>query len=87
MGHNRAALPKLKGSDMPPEMRTVTVKRYLHGDTDELSDLWPADAPQQEAYANALYEVWIDLQVDLDTGKSRIVAVDGHAFVNDHPFA
>jgi hypothetical protein len=29
-----------------------------------------------------LYEVAIDLEVDLDTGKSRIVGVDGHSVAN-----
>lgn len=56
---------------------TRIVKEYLHGDNDELSDLWDHDARQQEKYHYALYEVGIDLEVDMDTGESRIVAVDG----------
>jgi hypothetical protein len=54
-----------------------TVTRYLSGEEDELSNLWPYDAPQQDVYCGSLYEVRIDLEVDMDTGKSRIVAVDG----------
>lgn len=57
---------------------TKIVKRYLHGQEDEWSELWPVDtAEQQNVYHYSLYEVAIDLEVDLDTGKSRIVAVDG----------
>ena len=58
-------------------MNTVIVTRYLHGEDDELSDLWEPDAEQQEVYHYSLYEVRVDLEVDLDTGKSRIFAVDG----------
>jgi hypothetical protein len=58
-------------------MRTKVVTRYLHGNNDELSDLWDVEAPQQEVYDNALYEVEIALEVDLDTGQSRIIRVDG----------
>lgn len=57
--------------------RKVRVIRYLHGEDDELSDLWEPDAPQQKNYHYALYEVAVELEVDLDTGKSRVVAVDG----------
>jgi len=56
---------------------TRIVTRYLHGDSDELSDLWDYDAPQQDKYHYALYEVMVDLEVDMDTGESKIVAVDG----------
>ena len=59
------------------KVNTVLVKRYLHGSDDELSDLWHPDDPRQETYAYALYEVQVDLEVDLDTGKSRIIAIDG----------
>lgn len=58
-------------------MNTRIIKRYLHGSNDELSDLWDYEAPQQDIFGYALYEVAIDLEVDMDTGKSRIVAVDG----------
>lgn len=60
-------------------MNTKIVKRYLRASNDDLSDLWDYEAPQQEAYHYSLYEVEIDLEVDMDTGKSRIVAVDGVA--------
>lgn len=55
----------------------TTVTRYLHGEEDEYSDLWDLNAPQQEVYHYSLYEVEITLEVDLDTGKSRITQVDG----------
>ena len=56
---------------------TKRVVRYLHDDSDELSELWPPEAPQQEVYAYALYEVMIELDVNMKTGQSTIVAVDG----------
>ena len=58
-------------------MNTKIVTRYLHGEEDQLSDLWDYDAPQQDVYHYSLYEVAIDLEVDLDTGKSRIISVNG----------
>ena len=58
------------------------VKRYLHDESDEYSDLWPIDAPQQKKYHYALYEVAIDLEVDMDTGDSKIVRVDGKRLVD-----
>ena len=57
------------------EMRRVT--RYLHGETDSLSDLWDYEAPQQDVYHYVLYETRIDLDVDMATGKAVIVAVNG----------
>lgn len=56
---------------------TTIIQRYLHGQDDEYSDLWPTDAVQQRRYHYSLYEVCVDLEVDLDTGDSRIVAIDG----------
>jgi hypothetical protein len=56
---------------------TKLVTRYLHNDNEELSDLWKPEDHQQEMYRYSLYEVKIDLEVDLDTGESRICAVDG----------
>ena len=56
---------------------TKIITRYLHSNEEELSELWPADAEQQKTYGYSLYEVGFDLEVDLDTGKSRIIAVDG----------
>lgn len=58
----------------------VIIRRYLHDEQEEYSSLWPIDAEhedQQEEYHYALYEVAIDLKVDLKTGKGVIVAVDG----------
>lgn len=63
-------------------MMVTTVKRYLHSEEDQFSDLWSPQAPQQEVYHYALYEVCIELEVDLETGKSRIVGVDGHSVAN-----
>ena len=58
-------------------MNIARVTRYLHSEEDQFSELWPNDAPQQDEYHYSLYEVRIDLEVDLDTGKSRIAKVDG----------
>jgi hypothetical protein len=58
-------------------MTTQIVTEYLHGENDELSELWPPDAPQQEKFHYALYEVEVYLEVDMETGKSRIVSVNG----------
>jgi hypothetical protein len=60
-------------------MNVKRVIRYVHDEEDSLSDLWDADAEQQETYHYSLYEVRVDLDVDLDTGKSRIAAVNGIA--------
>lgn len=57
-------------------MKTKIVKRYLRANNDELSDFW-----DWHANHGSLYEVVIDLEVDMYTGKSRIVAVDGIALV------
>jgi hypothetical protein len=51
-------------------MTTQIVTEYLHGENDELSELWPPDAPQQEKFHYALYEVEVYLEVDMETGKS-----------------
>lgn len=56
---------------------TKIVTRYLHGEEDSLSDLWDYEAPQQDVYHYSLYEVKIELEVDMPTGESRIVTVDG----------
>lgn len=57
----------------------MIVTRYLHASKEEArqDELWPREAKQWENYLYSLYEVKIDLEVDVDTGKSRIVAVDG----------
>jgi hypothetical protein len=67
-------------------MKTTTIKRYLHGRQDGLCDLWKPEAKQQKNYHYALYEVAIDLEGDLDTGKSRILAVDGIDLVEPGEF-
>jgi hypothetical protein len=68
-------------------MNTRIVTRYLHGEEDSLSDLWDYEAPQQNVYHYSLYEVTIELEVDLDTGKSRIHTVNGCALEEDHEFS
>lgn len=65
------------------KLTTIMVTEYLgHGGREEHSELWDPDAPQQEIWHYSLYEVALDLEVDLDTGKSRIVAVDGRSLVS-----
>lgn len=58
-------------------MNVKKVTKYLYGDSDELSELWDYEAPQQDVFHYALYEVTIELEVDLDTGRSRIATVNG----------
>lgn len=70
-----------------PERNTKIVKEFVHRSGEEQSDLWEPDAEQQYMYYYALYEICIELEVDLDTGKSRIVAVDGHALATLPDFA
>jgi hypothetical protein len=67
-------------------MNIVKVTRYVHDEEDELSSLWPYDAPQQDVYHYALYETQIDLEVDLDSGKNRIVAVNGRLITDPGDF-
>lgn len=54
----------------------VWVEEYLHGEDDELSDLWDYDAPQQRTFRNALYEVKFVLVVKKSTGESTIYSVE-----------
>lgn len=61
----------------PKWTNTCRVTRYLHANNDGYSDLWDLDAPQQSVYGYALYEISVTLEVDLDTGHARIVAIDG----------
>lgn len=67
-------------------MNTRIIRRFLHDENEELSDLWEPDAPQQEVYHYSLYEVAIDLEVNMDTGGSRIVAVNGVPLVSKGNF-
>lgn len=67
-------------------MNTKIVTEYLHGERDEHSELWSVDAEQQNVFRYALYEVAIGLEVDMDTGKSRIVSVDGVDLVTKGEF-
>jgi len=77
-------------------MNIKRVTRYLHGEDDQFSDLWPypgeeGSTPQTEAaqdrYLSSLYEVSVGLDVDLDTGRSRIAAVNGVALSELSEFA
>lgn len=62
---------------------TKVITRYLHGQEDELSELWDYDAPQQDVYHYSLYEVRIELEVDMPTGESRILTVDGRKLCSE----
>jgi hypothetical protein len=72
---------------MGGDVNVVRVTRYLHGESDGLSGLWEPDAKQQEVYHYSLYEVMVELDVDLDTGKSRIATVDGVPLASLKDFA
>ncbi len=69
-------------------MTTRRVTRYLHASDDDQLDLslWPVDAPQHDVYHYSLYEVQVELEVEMETGKSRIVAVNGVELVEPAPF-
>lgn len=64
---------------------TRLVRRYLHDNSDELSDLWDYEASQQDVYHYALYEVSVDLEVEMETGRSRIMAVNGIPLTDPGP--
>lgn len=66
---------------------TKVVREYLHGGDEGLSELWHHDAPQQDVFMRRLYEVVVDLEVDLDTGETRIIAVDGWTRTEDSVFS
>lgn len=57
-----------------------TNKRFtkrLHGGSDEYGEFWGPEAQQQETFHYAFYEVELDCEVDLDTGKVRCWGVQG----------
>jgi hypothetical protein len=59
---------------------TTVVTELVHGGgnmSDEYSELWPPEAPQQRRYHYALYEEAVELEVDLDTGRWRYVSFAG----------
>lgn len=69
----------LNNEGVPTGDHTVVVRRYVHDEQDEDSAIqWAGDPEECEGkYSYSLYEVQIDLEVDLLTGNSEIVAVDG----------
>jgi hypothetical protein len=46
---------------------------------DEFAPFWDADDPRQEKLHYLLYEEEVDVEVDLDTGKHRIIGFAGKA--------
>ena len=58
-------------------MARTTIVKYLHGDNENLEDLWDYDAPQQDKAHYWLYEIPVVLDVDLDTGDALITHVCG----------
>jgi len=57
---------------------TTIIKDYIgYGGREETSDLWREDAIQQKKFHYSLYEIEVTQEVDLDTGESRITAIDG----------
>lgn len=58
---------------MATEIRTIT--RHVHGQDDELSNLWDSEAPQQDVAHYWLYELKLTLDVDMDTGNAVITHV------------
>lgn len=67
--------------NLPVQPRTKVIKYYLHGDKDTNWELGERIGLTEEAIRNhfrgACYEVEVDLEVDMLTGESKIIAVDG----------
>lgn len=60
------------------------ITEYVHGGpeaSDEYSELWSHDAPQQRVYHYCLYEEPVEVEVDLDTGSFRYVGFAGKKLV------
>jgi hypothetical protein len=65
---------------MADGLNTRIVTEYVHGGpdaSDEYSDLWPTDAPQQRRYHYCLYEEEVQVEVDLDSGAFRYIGFAG----------
>jgi len=60
-----------------PKTGHVIVTRYLHGNNEGMEDLWNNDDPQQERARYWLYEIDLQLDVDLKTGEAKIISVSG----------
>ena len=63
----------------------VKTKMYLHGDEENFYDdakeigLNPDNAAFRE-FSNALYEVEFEVEVDTETGETKILKVDGRVW-------
>lgn len=64
-------------------MSRISHTIYLHRNADELSDLWDPGAPQQEEYDRVAYEVALQGELDLDTGKFYLQSVGGVPLVKE----
>lgn len=57
------------------------IKMYLHSDKEDNWDIGEEIGLSEEAISEefkyALYEVEVDVEVDMETGKTKILAVDG----------
>ena len=64
-------------------MNTVTKTYYVHGQPydDEYAPFWPNDDERQNVIHYLLYEEPVEVEVDLDTGKTRILGFAGKALV------
>ena len=58
-------------------MRKPITEYIGHGGRDEYSELWPTDAEQQREFHYSLYELELDCEVDLETGKLYLQGVSG----------
>lgn len=84
MAHHRNEIRAAKERPAPAS-NIKRVTRYLHGDSDEMSDLWPPEAEQQSEYHYVLYELPVHLDVNLDTGTAVIVGIGSYMFPPDAP--
>jgi hypothetical protein len=64
-------------------MNTTTETYYVHAAPyeDEFAPFWDADDPRQNKIHYLLYEEPVDVEIDLDTGKHRIVGFAGQELV------
>ena len=69
-----------EGSNPSRYVMKKVIKYYLHSDKEEnyeIADDLGLSEDARATFRHACEEIELDLEVDLDTGYSRIIAVDG----------
>lgn len=64
-------------------MNTTIRTYYVHGQPyeDEFAPFWPSEDTRQERIHYLLYEEAVEVEIDLDTGATRILAFAGKKLV------